>query len=275
MASSREERQHGRIVELLPWYVNETLEGAERQAVEEHAAGCARCRGEIATARELAEAVRAFEPAAPSPHPVQLARLLERIDAQTANAANAANAANIANIANAANIAHVADTASDAKVEGDEPVWQPARRPRPGLPRRRLARLLHPGSRRLRQLAVAELAAVLVLGMVLAWQWRQVPPGQPGQPALYRTLSSDAPIVAAPGTVAVRVLFTDSATAARIQHLLASIRGQVTAGPSPLGAYVVAVPSGPGTDSVDLILAHLRAQPEVSFAERVAGAEGG
>ncbi|HTQ78896.1 MAG TPA: hypothetical protein VMM92_02785, partial [Thermoanaerobaculia bacterium] len=130
-------------------------------------------------------------------------------------------------------------------------------------------RRLAPGPRRLRQLAWAELAAVLLLAAALVWQHRSAAP-----PALYRTLSSDAPVATAPGSAALRVLFTDSTTASRLQQILVGIRGQITSGPSPLGAYVVAVPAGPGADSVDLVLAHLRAQPEVSFAERVAGAEG-
>ena len=33
--------------ELLPWYANRTLAGAERDAVEAHLRGCARCRAEI------------------------------------------------------------------------------------------------------------------------------------------------------------------------------------------------------------------------------------
>src|SRR4051812_531011 len=78
---SREERLHQRVLELLPWYVNGTLETAERQTVEGHLAGCARCRGELAAARDLARVVKNAESAAPSPHPVQLARLLARLDA--------------------------------------------------------------------------------------------------------------------------------------------------------------------------------------------------
>lgn len=41
--------------ELLPWYANRTLAGAEREAVEAHLRGCARCREEVA----LLEAMRA------------------------------------------------------------------------------------------------------------------------------------------------------------------------------------------------------------------------
>lgn len=53
------------IVELLPWYLNGTLEAEEQQRVEAHAAGCGRCQREIrqwqalqATAREMGDAVQ-------------------------------------------------------------------------------------------------------------------------------------------------------------------------------------------------------------------------
>lgn len=41
--------------ELLPWYANRTLAGAEREAVEAHLRDCARCRDEVA----LLEGMRA------------------------------------------------------------------------------------------------------------------------------------------------------------------------------------------------------------------------
>ncbi len=39
-----EARHHDQLRELLPWYVNGTLEGRERDAVEAHLAECDRCR---------------------------------------------------------------------------------------------------------------------------------------------------------------------------------------------------------------------------------------
>jgi len=45
--------------ELLPWYANRTLAGAEREAVEAHLRGCARCREEIALLEGLRVQVKA------------------------------------------------------------------------------------------------------------------------------------------------------------------------------------------------------------------------
>jgi len=53
---------HERTQQLLPWLVNGTLEDAERQAVEEHLAACAECRGELAATREAFAAYSAHLP---------------------------------------------------------------------------------------------------------------------------------------------------------------------------------------------------------------------
>jgi anti-sigma-K factor RskA len=47
--------------ELLPWYANATLEGAERAAVEEHLRTCERCRNEVEFLRALRESVKAVD----------------------------------------------------------------------------------------------------------------------------------------------------------------------------------------------------------------------
>jgi hypothetical protein len=82
-----DERLHQRVWDLLPWYANGTLEEGERWTVEEHAAGCERCRGELESCRQLGEAVRRSEEAAPSPHPARLARLMDRLDESSSFAA--------------------------------------------------------------------------------------------------------------------------------------------------------------------------------------------
>jgi hypothetical protein len=257
----REERQHRRIQELIPWYVNGTLAAEERQTVEAHVASCGRCHGELTAAAEMAKAIREAGEVAPSPHPVQLSRLFARIDAHAAGAMDA-DAADAADAAEAAEVAPL----GDGDIVDLEPPPVPAGN--------RFAARFDFTPRRMRRLLAAELAAILALAAILGWHLRAPAApaaGAAGAPAEYHTLSSDAPVAVAPGTAPLRVLFAEGATAARIQQLLAGIRGQITAGPSPVGAYVVAVPVGPGADPVDLVLAHLRAQPEVSFAERVAG----
>ena len=50
---------HSRAFELLPWLVNGTLAGAERDAVEQHARTCIACRRELKEQQRLHAAVRA------------------------------------------------------------------------------------------------------------------------------------------------------------------------------------------------------------------------
>lgn len=76
----RGERAHQRIWDLLPWYVNGNLPGEERRAVEDHLDACSRCREEVAVCQATREALAETGEIAPSPHPVQLARLLTRVD---------------------------------------------------------------------------------------------------------------------------------------------------------------------------------------------------
>nr|MDP9121518.1 zf-HC2 domain-containing protein [Acidobacteriota bacterium] len=75
--SNSGDRRHQRVLELLPWYANDTLEGGERREVEDHLAGCTCCQEELAGSRQLGGELRRAEAVAPSPHPAQLARLLE------------------------------------------------------------------------------------------------------------------------------------------------------------------------------------------------------
>jgi hypothetical protein len=74
------ERVHLRVWDLLPWYANGTLEAGEQEIVEGHLAGCPVCRHEAESCRQLRHAMRQAEEALPSPHPVQLERLLARLD---------------------------------------------------------------------------------------------------------------------------------------------------------------------------------------------------
>lgn len=72
---------HEEVQPLLPWYANGTLDEAEQAWVEDHLTHCEECRAEAEDCGALAAAVRSSEITAPAPHPVELARLLARIDA--------------------------------------------------------------------------------------------------------------------------------------------------------------------------------------------------
>lgn len=235
----RDERTHQRIWELLPWYVNGTLLDAEREKVEEHLAGCSRCRAETETCRRTAQALRNLGEVAPSPHPVQFQRVLARL--------------------------------GEAEAAGREHHGR----------RRRAGSFLQAGPRPLWMALAAQAAVILVLAGMLVWdRLHTVPDTAPNTtsniapaspPAVYRTLSDPAP-QPDPGAARLRVMFSPGATEKEIRALLGAVRGEIKAGPSPMGLYTVEVPAG--SDPLSVVLVRLRSEPQVTFAEPAAG-EGG
>jgi hypothetical protein len=80
--------RHEEVWELLPWQVNGTLAAEERELVERHLATCAECRDELERCRATAAEVRASA-VAPTPHPAQLAKLLQRLEPEVKRASGA------------------------------------------------------------------------------------------------------------------------------------------------------------------------------------------
>jgi hypothetical protein len=105
---------------------------------------------------------------------------------------------------------------------------------------------------------------------VLVWgELRTVTsPAVPASPATYQTLSDSAPLPG--GTVALRVMFSPQATEKEIRDLLLAVHGEITAGPSPFGAYTVDVTAAAGYP-VSVILTRLRSDSVVTLAEPAAG----
>src|SRR5262245_35369733 len=73
-------KHHEKVWEILPWYVNGTLEGDEHEFVARHILRCQSCADEVVRCQSIATAVRSAEEAARTPSPEHLARLMERID---------------------------------------------------------------------------------------------------------------------------------------------------------------------------------------------------
>lgn len=335
---------HAQISELLPWYVNGTLEAAEQRLVEDHLAACPDCVQELARSKALAAALRERQQSAPSPHPIQLARLMERIEASERGRG-------------------MEDLPEEGSEDGSEQAArgttrQPDRRGRRG----RHAFDVHPrpsllGStpRPVRWALAGQLAALLLLASALAvGPLRRAQPGgappatigaaattgaaaapatpsetaaapaDPANPAapaapevkgsLFVTLSAPAaPAATAAARPQIRLVFVESATEKQMRDVLLRTRGRLVDGPSPLGAYTLElpaqapaataapqVPASTGTpqgagrtagagqaapvqpaprasltdaapDSIGTVLAYLRAQAIVRFAEPVAG----
>jgi hypothetical protein len=69
------------VAELLPFYLNGTLDAAERARVEAELVECAACRAELAELRDLAGVLRARAAAMPAPSPQLFERARARIAA--------------------------------------------------------------------------------------------------------------------------------------------------------------------------------------------------
>lgn len=78
--------EHQEVWEILPWYVNETLDERERASVEAHLLTCAACQEELVRCRNLAAAVQSGAEEAWEPSSGHFARVLARLDATTAAA---------------------------------------------------------------------------------------------------------------------------------------------------------------------------------------------
>lgn len=221
------ERVHQRVWELLPWYVNGSLAERERERVEAHLAACLRCQDEERVCRQMAGAVARGGEIAPAPHPVQLQRVLARIE--------------------------------ESEREERESAGRRFLAPLRGLARQT--------PRPVRTALLAQAAVILLLVGLGAWSARRPAAVPSNLQPVYRTLSN--PDAAPVPSVRLRVMFSPRATEKEIRDLLHGIHGEITAGPSPSGAYTVEVPAA--SDPAGVVLARLRSEPQVvMFAEPAA-----
>jgi anti-sigma factor RsiW len=72
--------RHSHVVELVPWYVNGTLDGRDREEVTAHLKECLACRQEFDQCQALVTAVRSAADAQWAPAPERLERLLASIE---------------------------------------------------------------------------------------------------------------------------------------------------------------------------------------------------
>ena len=262
------ERVHQRVWDLLPWYANGTLAAGEREMVDNHLAGCPHCRHEVESSLRMQLALHQLEEAIPSPHPVQLARLMARLD-EPAAAGDAAAPEGVAAAA-ASPAAGAAPAAFAAAPAAGERRWLP--------------RLLATTPQPVRWALAAQLVMLLSLAAMqaprLASTLARVRTVRPAPQ--FHTLSQAAVPARGPE---IRIVFSEAATERQIRELLLRIGGHLADGPSPLGTYVVQISGGtagtaataatPANDAIDYVLAYLRSQPMVRFAQPVAGSMGG
>jgi len=306
-----DESRHGDVWLLLPWYANGTLDPGEHRQVDGHLVECARCREELARCHKLGAALRAAPESAPSPHPIQLARLMARITAaeaaETSPPADRGLAAGQGDrpfgrrrrredLSGTGETAAIGATSENAAA-GPRP---PSRRRRPGV-----GSLLAATPRAVRLALAGQLAALLALALALPLATRlgsgpapasqqagaaaQAHPVAPPR-AIYMTQSAGADAATAPQPQ-IRVLFTEAATEKQIRRVLLQVHARLVDGPSAIGTYTLEVPAAPAggaaaatapparaahpadgpSDSLGIVLGYLRSQPIVRIAEPVAG----
>lgn len=237
---NRDDRRlrHQDAWELLPWYANGTLDSDERRAVEAHLERCGLCRGELAASRDLAAAVRRAADVPPAAE-TRLGHLLDRLDAAAA-------------------------PGSPALPSADAP---PAAASSPAAGGRAVARLPNTVRWALALQAAAILALALGLAYLLA---RPAPPAgtvaaAPAPEPAFRTLAASP--AAAGRELAVRAVFSPTASERELRHLLLAAGARFDDGPSPAGVYTLEI--GGGDEAAAAALERLRRDPLVELAEPV------
>lgn len=239
MTAISDRRRHQSIQELLPWWINGTLEESEAMRVKEHLEQCWECREEEARCRSLAALVSTAEELAPVPHPTHLDRLLATI----------------------------------AEEKGSR-----KRKRRPDSHRLPRWLLATPRTARWVLGAQAAAIVALVAGVLVhlpqvALDDSTQSTGTQDAPASFRTLA--APDGASVSASRLRVVFTPGASESEVRDLLLELRGEIVGGPTRLGSYTIEIPGGGDADPLGLVLEHLRESPLVRFAEPVASGEHG
>jgi hypothetical protein len=140
----------------------------------------------------------------------------------------------------------------EARARRSLPAPRRARRPWTAAGRR----LMRP--ERIKWVVAAQFAAIVVLGTAAVLPTAQAPAPRQGA---YRTLG-DAPAARAGNVLA---MFRPDASVDAMRHSLESRGARLVDGPTPAGAYLLAVPGGEGGRA----LAALRTDPIVTMAEPI------
>jgi len=222
---------HNEVIELLPWYVNQSLAENERQDVAAHLSNCAPCGRELEVYESIQLAVVETAEAVPEPSKDLFRRAMGDIQHYEQQKAEQAETSSISWLTGF--LAQVGETLFGWI--GPAPV---------------LARVV---------VATQFLLVVALAGGLSLSLWKQ---------GDYVTESGKTSGRGDGTTIAVR--FNESITEAQLRQTVAEINGTIVAGPSALGLYMIEVPIPPNkTDDVDKILQSLKSKSTIILnAER-------
>ncbi|HEU4619420.1 MAG TPA: zf-HC2 domain-containing protein [Gammaproteobacteria bacterium] len=221
-------KEHEEASRLLPWLVNGTLEGSERERVERHVHDCLACRAELREQNALQMLVRRH----PDVH----------VSAEQG----------------------FADLARRLEGEGRKAVATKRARPEG---RAALGGALLGGVRAAaalfggRRLVLANVMAAAVVAGLALWLGARSPSEAPS----YSTLTSTGEEV---DNSRLDVVFAPGTTQEAMHDVLADVGATIVAGPSDVGRYTVQLESAPSDAELDDVIAQLLADPRVRFAGR-------
>ena len=230
---------HQELSQLLPWYVNKTLQGPELKAVEDHLAVCLICKRELIQLQKLAQLV-AHSGSIDSAEQASFSRLKKRLqssqqlDLQTLPKQVQTNPAqdfqgNLDNV-------RPFNSAKKQKRAGSA-FFRPA----------------------------LAMAAALVLSLTVLLSHYNESGVQSA--AVFRTLSSD-PQLDSKKANEIRIVFAENVNQQQKDKILERVHGQVVGkAPSPQGVYTVRLGEGIAEKQLLDVIELLRTDNRVIFAE--------
>ena len=222
---------HQGTVELLPWYLNGTLEQEEAALVEQHLRGCAACRSDLEELRLLQAAF--VEEESDARADAALARLLPRLEGERPGGVARAGASAAGYATRLVNLARGAWRGRG--VQAVVPAWI--------------------------KLAVAmQFAVIFVLGWKMVGVDRTVREDQ-----LYHALASSSTAARATGSIVV--VFDPEVPQRELLRILKDCGAHIVDGPTATNAFVLALEPEAAHSGTAGPLARLRAEHAVVLAE--------
>lgn len=253
-----EMERHREVWELLPWYVNGTLNDREGETVGQHISECQTCEAELTQCRTIAAAIRSSEVAAWTPSADRMARRMARIDREGGFTD-----------AERSRFRLSSEHATIRALERRMPLDEESVSTKAGRRRFRLrkwiekSRVAFQGTPSPFHWVLAAQTAVIILLIAASILPTWIAPSAP-----YRTLS-DSVRDAEADPVHIRVIFADDITERELRVLLGTLGATMVAGPSAMAVYTLAVPVSDSerTERMRSALETLRAHPKVRLAE--------
>ena len=222
------EEQHRQIRQLLPWYVNGSLQGHERQLVEAHLRSCFLCGKELLELRNLSRAV---------------------------NGASDLDVAAEVSFANLRIKMHGKPMAGKVSAMDE---YQPIAPGWAWLAAHRVKWLASPGAMAVKHLAIAASLLLALIPLTLHL-WKPITAGD------YFTLAANKPVDSGHGLL--HVVFAKSTSDADVDALLAQVNGRRMDGPNSVGAYTVQLDDSEESRDPARIIEFLRRQQLVLLVE--------